>query len=71
MVHVLDVLRRNSVQEELPVAEFWKWFEHHADDIRAAYDRGDNDWLDHQISPRIARIHESLNWEIGPWVRPL
>ena len=55
---------------EIPVAELWAWFERHADEIRAAYDRGDNDWLDCQISLRIARIQESLNWEIGPYNHP-
>ena len=58
------------ISEESLVAEFWAWFEDHAEDIRAAYNRGDNSWLDNQISPRLARIQERLHWEIGPYHHP-
>lgn len=63
-------MQEKPMSDDLPVVQFWTWFERHADEIRAAYDRGDNDWLDHRISPLIARIHRSLNWEIGPYNHP-
>jgi len=50
-----------------PIAEFWSWFQTHADQIRQAYGDGDKTWLDEHISPRVRRIQKSLNWEIGPY----
>ncbi|MEZ6052852.1 MAG: hypothetical protein R3C02_15950 [Planctomycetaceae bacterium] len=52
------------------VSEFWGWFTSKADEIRDAYRSGDATWLDRQITPRVLRIEENLNWEIGPYHDP-
>jgi len=49
------------------VVEFWNWFASNDPQIREAYDRADHDWLDTYISPKIDRIAEHLNWEMGPY----
>lgn len=53
-----------------PVAGFWKWFEDHVGEIESAYSRGDCDWMELEISPRVDRMAEGLNWEIGPYFDP-
>lgn len=53
-----------------PVAGFWKWFEDHTGEIESAYSGGDFDWLDLEISPRVDRMADGLNWEIGPYFDP-
>jgi hypothetical protein len=58
------------MKEVDPVAGFWKWFEDHAGEIESAYSRGDIDWLDLEISPRVDEMANGLNWEIGPYFDP-
>lgn len=53
-----------------PTAAFWDWFATNSHQIRDAYRRDDHSWLYTQISPRINRIGNRLNWEIGPYHDP-
>ena len=51
-------------------AEFWNWFASNAHQVHDAYHRDDHGWLDVNISHRINRIGDRLNWEIGPYHHP-
>ncbi len=51
-------------------ADFWKWFALNVAIIKEAYDQKNYEWLDLNISPRINRIEDRLNWEIGPYHAP-
>ena len=50
--------------------EFWSWFSANSKALRSAYNDGDTDWLDAQISSRVKRVGPTLNWEIGPYAHP-
>jgi hypothetical protein len=51
-------------------SEFWNWFASYASEVRDAYRRNDHHWLATNISLRIKRIADRLNWEIGPYREP-
>lgn len=53
-----------------PVNEFWRWFEAHDKEVRAAYESGNTVWLDAQLSARVRHIAPGTNWEIGPYSLP-
>ncbi|MCA9074620.1 MAG: hypothetical protein KDA93_06270 [Planctomycetaceae bacterium] len=52
------------------INELWSWFSSNTKEIRTAYVNGDDQWLDEQITPRVQKINEHLNWEIGPYNDP-
>ncbi|MEL7500747.1 MAG: hypothetical protein AAFN77_24350 [Planctomycetota bacterium] len=56
--------------KEQHVVEFWNWFASNASRIHDAYRRDEDGWLDTNISPRIDRIADHLNWELGPYNDP-
>jgi hypothetical protein len=52
------------------VNEFWRWFATHDNAVRTAYESLNSDWLDTELSPRVARIAPGTNWEVGPYASP-
>lgn len=52
------------------VVEFWNWFVSNAHRIHEAYHHNEASWLAKTISPRVDRIADGLNWEIGPYHAP-
>lgn len=55
---------------EAKIAAFWEWFADNGADVEAFYTAGALDWLDANLTPRVQRMHEALNWEIGPYHHP-
>ena len=55
---------------EQHVVDFWNWFASNAARIHDAYNCDDDGWLDTSISPKIDRIADHLNWELGPYNDP-
>jgi len=52
------------------VDAFWRWFETHEHQVRDAYDSQNTDWLDAELSGRVARLARGTAWEIGPYSLP-
>jgi len=52
------------------VDEFWRWFAMHEQQVRDSYESQNTDWLDGELSRRVARIARGTNWEIGPYSLP-
>jgi hypothetical protein len=50
-----------------PLEEFWDWFVLNAEEVRRAYQEGDSEWLNDQLSRWLQSYAEGLHWEIGPY----
>jgi hypothetical protein len=59
-----------TTDEAIQAAAFWSWFKDRHEQIAAAYEAGDNDWLHANITPRVKGIEPRLNWEMGPYHHP-
>jgi len=52
------------------VDAFWGWFVTHEQQVRDAYDSHNTEWLDAELSGRVARLARGTKWEIGPYSLP-
>ncbi len=49
------------------LTEFWSWFAVNAEEVRRAYNEGDTEWLNDQLSRWLRSYSDVLSWEIGPY----
>jgi hypothetical protein len=59
-----------NIDEGIRTVAFWQWFKTHRQEIEAAYDSADSEWLDFHLGGRLAKIQPRLRWEIGPYHDP-
>lgn len=52
------------------ICDFWAWFAANSERVREAYDRGDFEWIDGAVIPRLEKIAPDITWEMGPYCHP-